>query len=81
MAQTVNHDFIALASRLEVAADAIVNHAANGLERDLRESSRALRTAGKPASMSDLIGELNRIANATQDPVTREQLLRLLGGA
>ncbi len=81
MAQAINHDFSELASRLEAAADGIVNAASVGLERDLREGSRALRAVGKPASIADMVGELNRIANDCTDSVTRERLRRLLGGA
>jgi hypothetical protein len=84
MAAPTNHDYQELASRLTAAADGIVNHAAAGLERDLREAGRVLRTHGDPAGMmtiSDLVSELAKIANTTQDPVTKERLRRLLGGA
>jgi hypothetical protein len=84
MAAQTNHDLSSLANRLDSAADGIVNHAANGLERDLRDASRFLRMHGQPPGMVNipaLVSELAKIANETTDTLTRERLKRLLGEA
>jgi hypothetical protein len=85
MAATVNHGYSDLASRLTAAADGIVNSAASGLERDLREAAGIVRTSApshaSTMTIAYMVGELNRIANGTNDPLTREQIRRLLGGA
>jgi hypothetical protein len=71
-----------LASRLTVAADAIANPAARGLEADLRSAAALIEEIEKPLPMVPrLCSELARIANTTTDVDTQRRLRRLLGEA
>jgi hypothetical protein len=82
MAHEGNHENQELASRLVAAAYGIVNSAAAGLERDLREASRRpqhLDGSELPVLIPGLVSELAQIANTTTDTVTRERLRKLLG--
>jgi hypothetical protein len=83
MANLPNHEKDELASRLITAADAIVNHAAEGLEKDLRKAAILLRTSDGPAmfGLNSLTSELTKIANTTSDMETRNRLRQLLGEA
>jgi hypothetical protein len=84
MAPPSKHDFVNLSRRLLSAAEGIVNHAASGLERDLREAGTILEKIGQPAALVNipaLVSELAKIANETTDTLTRERLKRLLGEA
>jgi hypothetical protein len=64
------------------AADGIVNHAAAGLERDLRDAADVIRECDRPMSLIPrLMSDLARIANAATDADTRRRLRRLLGEA
>jgi hypothetical protein len=82
MALPENHESEALANRLTAAADGIVNSAAVGLERDLREAAEVVREVDRPvALLPRLLSELAKIANTSSDPETRRRLRRLLGEA
>jgi hypothetical protein len=85
MAETEDHTNHELASRLISAADGIVNHAAAGLERDLRAAAAIVQgdTTTKQAMplLSRLMSELARIANYTTDSDTQRRLRRLIGEA
>jgi len=83
MAPAKDHEKLDLASRLVAAADGIVNHAAGGLERDLRDAAEMIRSIGEPPqpAIPRLMSELARIANATRDADTQRRLRRLLGEA
>jgi hypothetical protein len=82
MASGQNHENQALASRLVAAADGIVNHAATGLELDLRDAAEVIRETIDPAPIiSRLSSELAKIANACPDAATARKLRRLLGEA
>jgi hypothetical protein len=75
----INHE---LASRLISAADGIVNHAANGLERDLREAADIVLGSDRPVALIPrLMSDLAKIANTTTDADTQRRLRRLLGEA
>jgi hypothetical protein len=74
-----NHE---LASRLVSAADGIVNRAAEGLERDLRDAADIVRGTDHPvAIIPRLMSDLAKIANTTTDADTPRRLRRLLGEA
>jgi hypothetical protein len=82
MASTENHGNHELASRLVSAADGIVNHAAAGLERDLRDAAEVIRESDRPmAIIPRLMSDLAKIANTTADADTQRRLRRLLGEA
>lgn len=82
MAQTQDHTNHGLASRLVAAADGIVNAAAVGLQRDLREAAEVLRTTDNPLpALPRLVSELAKIANDCPDVDTQRRLRRLLGEA
>jgi hypothetical protein len=75
----MNHQ---LASRLISAADGIVNHAAAGLERDLRDAAEMVLETDRPiAIIPRLMSDLAKIANTTTDADTQRRLRRLLGEA
>jgi hypothetical protein len=77
-----NHTNHELASRLISAADGIVNHAAAGLERDLRDAAEIVRGTEHPvAIIPRLMSDLAKIANTTTDANTQLRLRRLLGEA
>ena len=48
MGELQNHENEQLANRLTAAADGIVNHAAVGLERDLRDAAEHIRESDRP---------------------------------
>jgi hypothetical protein len=74
-----NHE---LASRLISAADGIVNRAALGLERDLRDAAEVVRESDRPmALIPRLMSDLAKIANTTMDADTQRRLRRLIGEA
>jgi hypothetical protein len=80
MAERSDHEMTALANRLAAAADGIVNAAAVGLERDLREAAEVINDIERPVPlMSKLNSELAKIANACPDAATARRLRRLLG--
>lgn len=82
MASPENHETQELANRLTSAADGIVNHAATGLERDLREAAEIIRESDRPmALLPRLTSDLAKIANSTSDEETRRKLRRLIGEA
>ena len=82
MAASTDHTNHELASRLISAADGIVNHAAAGLERDLRDAAAIVQRSDQPVSLIPrLMSDLAKIANTTSDPDTRHRLRRLLGEA
>jgi hypothetical protein len=82
MAASTDHTNHELANRLISAADGIVNHAAAGLERDLRDAAEVVQKSDQPVSLIPrLMSDLAKIANATSDPDTRRRLRRLLGEA
>ncbi|MCL2430818.1 MAG: hypothetical protein FWD12_16465 [Alphaproteobacteria bacterium] len=83
MAPAKDHEKRDLASRLVAAADGIVNHAAEGFERDLREAAEIVRSIGEPPqpAIPQLMSELTRIANTTRDADTQRRLRRILGEA
>jgi hypothetical protein len=82
MASEENHEHQDLASRLVAAADGIVNHAAGGLERDLRDAAEIIRDSNRPVALIPrLVSDLAKIANTTSDDDTRRKLRRLLGEA
>ncbi len=83
MASTENHEHQQLASRLEVAADGIVNRAAAGLERDLRAAAEVIRGDDNRTipAIPRLVSELARIANHCPDPDTQRRIRRLIGEA
>jgi hypothetical protein len=82
MGMTENHENEALANRLTSAADGIVNHAAGGLERDLRSAAAIIGEIGQPTpAIPKLVSELAKIANACPDAATALKLRRLLGEA
>jgi hypothetical protein len=82
MASGENHDNQELASRLVAAADGIVNHAASGLERDLRDAAEIVRENDRPmALIPRLVSDLAKIANSTTDVDTQRKLRRLIEGA
>jgi hypothetical protein len=75
-----NHENQELASRLTSAADGIVNHAAGGLERDLRSAAELINELGKPTPLlPKLFSEIAKIANGCPDAATVLKLRRLLG--
>jgi hypothetical protein len=77
-----NHETQELASRLTAAADGIVNSAAVGLERDLREAASVIQEIDRPmALMPKVFSELAKIANTTTDVDTQRRLRRLIGEA
>ena len=82
MANAEDHTNHELASRLVAAADGIVNHAASGLERDLRDAAEVLSELDRPMpALPKLVSELAKIANTTTDVDTQRRLRRLLGEA
>jgi hypothetical protein len=82
MAPETDHETTELARRLTSAADGIVNHAAAGLERDLRSAAALLEEIEKPMSLIPrLMSDLAKIANACPDASTARRLRRLLGEA
>ena len=82
MAPAEKHGNQDLASRLISAADGIVNSAAAGLERDLRDAADVIRESDRPmALMPRLMSDLAKVANATTDADTQRKLRRLLGEA
>jgi hypothetical protein len=71
-----------LATRLISAADGIVNPAAAGLERDLRDAAERIQEIDRPMALSPrLVSDLARIANSTMDVDTQRRVRRLLGEA
>jgi hypothetical protein len=71
-----------LATRLISAADGIINPAAIGLERDLRDAAERIQEIDRPmAVIPRLVSDLARIANSTMDADTQRRLRRLLGEA
>ncbi len=75
----MNHE---LASRLISAADGIVNHAAAGLEQDLRDAAEIVLSTDRPiALIPRLMSDLAKIANTTTDADTQRRLRRLIGDA
>jgi hypothetical protein len=63
-------------------ADGIVNHAAAGLERDLRDAAQIVLENDRPVALIPrLMSDLAKIANATTDTDTHRRLRRLLGEA
>jgi hypothetical protein len=75
----MNHE---LASRLISAADGIVNHAAAGLESDLRDAAEIVLETDRPTALIPrLMSDLAKIANTTTDVDTQRRLRRLLGEA
>jgi hypothetical protein len=82
MASQENQEDQELASRLVAAADGIVNHAATGLECDLREAAELIRASDRPMTLIPrLVSDLAKIANSTTDANTQRRLRRLLGEA
>jgi hypothetical protein len=82
MAFQEDHENQQLANRLTAAADGIVNHAASGLESDLRSAASLINEMERPRPLiSKLSSELAKIANACPDAVTARRLRRLLGEA
>jgi hypothetical protein len=68
-----NHE---LASRLISAADGIVNHAAAGLERDLRDVAEIVLETDRPTALIPrLMSDLAKMANTTTDVDTQRRLL------
>jgi hypothetical protein len=82
MASEQDHETTELAKRLTSAADGITNHAAAGLETDLRSAAALLEEIKKPLPLiPKLCSELSKIANACPDAATARRLRRLLGEA
>jgi hypothetical protein len=82
MASREDHETLALANRLTAAADGITNHAASGLEQDLRSAAGILNEIERPVPLiSKLSSELAKIANACPDAATARRLRKLLGEA
>jgi hypothetical protein len=80
MASTEDHDTAELARRLTSAADGITNHAASGLERDLRSAAALIEEIDNPLPVIPrLMSDLAKIANTTSDVDTQRRLRRLLG--
>jgi hypothetical protein len=80
MAVSEDHENQELATRLVAAADGIVNKAAFGLERDLRNAAGLIHEIDKPTpAIPKLVSELAKIANTTTDVDTQRRLRRLLG--
>jgi hypothetical protein len=82
MANPSDHKYGELASRLTNAADGIVNAAASGLERTLRDAADVIDGLEKPLpALPKLVSELAKIANDCPDAATARRLRYLLGEA